>query len=80
MGSFGYYLISAVFMAVFLVVSWIVVGLLHLTGATEMIVRMMLMGLVFSGIGALYYFRSRRQNRPATVADRTQQDVATSDK
>ena len=42
MGGFGYYLISAVFLVVFLGVSWVVTGLLHLSGATEMIVRTLL--------------------------------------
>ncbi len=80
MGNFGYYLISAVFLLVFVAVSWFVTGLLHLSGATEMIVRMLLMGLVFGGLGALYWHRSRRQNRSATDADRAQEDVATSER
>src|ERR1017187_1191937 len=72
MGGFGYYLISAVFLVVFLGVSWVVTGLLHLSGTTEMIVRTLLMGLVFAGFGALYWLRSRRQNQPATEAERAQ--------
>src|ERR1035438_1653432 len=80
MGGFGYYLISAVFLVVFLGVSWVVTGLLHLSGTTEMIVRTLLMGLVFAGFGALYWLRSRRQNQPATDAERAQEDVAASER
>ena len=80
MGGFGYYLISAVFLVVFLGVSWVVTGLLHLSGTTEMIVRTLLMGLVFAGFGALYWLRSRRQNQPATEAERAQEDVAASER
>ena len=80
MGYFGYYLISAVFMVVFLAVSWVVTGLLHLSGSTEMIVRMLLMGLVLAGFGAIYWHRSRRQSQPATDADRAQDDVASSER
>ena len=80
MGGFGYYLISAVFLVVFLGVSWVVTGLLHLSGTTEMIVRTLLMGLVFAGFGALYWLRSRRQNQPATDAERAQEDVAAAER
>ena len=80
MGDFAYYLISAVFMLVFVGVSWVVTGLLHLSGTTEMLVRMMLMGLVMAGFGALYWYRSKRQNQPTTDADRTREDVLTSER
>ena len=80
MGYFGTYLISAVFMIVFLGVSWVVTGLLHLSPPAEMMVRMLLMGLVCAGFGVLFWLRSRRQNRPATDADRAQEDVATSER
>jgi type VI secretion system protein ImpL len=78
MGS--YYLISVVVMLVFLVVSWIVTGLLHLSGQAETVVRMVLTGLIFGAFGALYYFRSRRQKQPPTDAERTQQNVASSER
>jgi len=80
MGYLGYYLISTVFMLMFLAVSWIVTGLLHLSAPMEMIVRTLLVGLVGSGFGALYWFRSRHQNRPATDAERSQEDVAASER
>jgi len=78
MGYFGTYLISAVFMIVFLGVSWVVTGLLHLSSTAEMMVRMLLVGLVCAGFAALFYFRSRRQTRPSTDAERAQEDMATS--
>src|ERR1035441_8712563 len=80
MGGFGYYLISAIFLVVFLGVSWVVTGLLHLSGATEMVVRTLLTGLVFAGFGLLYWHRSRRENQPATDAERAQEDVAASER
>ncbi|MGA2116363.1 MAG: ImcF-related family protein [Bryobacteraceae bacterium] len=80
MGYFGTYLISAVFMIVFLGVSWVVTGLLHLSSTAEMMVRMLLVGLVCAGFASLFYLRSRRQNRPSTDAERAQEDMATSER
>ncbi len=80
MGYFGYYLISSVFMLLFLAVSWVATGLLHLSGTAEMIVRMLLIGLVCSAAGGIYWFRSKRQGRPATDTERAQDNQATSER
>jgi type VI secretion system protein ImpL len=61
MGSFGYYVLSAVGAVIYMVTGWIVVGLLHLSGQTEVIVRMLVMGLGFSALGLLYYWNDRRR-------------------
>src|SRR5580704_11454960 len=70
MGYFGFYIISAVAMVLCLGISWVVTGLLHLSSQAESIVRMLLMGLVFAGFGALFYFRQRKESRSATDAER----------
>ncbi len=80
MGGYGFYIISAVLMLVFLAVSWIVTGLLHLSGTADVIVRMLLSGLIFGAFGLVYWLRARRQNRAATDAERAQEDVATSER
>jgi len=80
MGFYGYYLISSLMMVVCLVLSWVVVGVLHLSGQAEMIARMLLMGLVFTGFGALVYSRQRKQARTAADGARAAEDTATSEK
>jgi len=80
MGYFSFYMISAVAMVACLAIGWVVTGLLHLSGAAESVVRMLLMGLVFAGFGALFYLRQRKQTKSATDADRAAEDTATSEK
>ena len=76
MGYFGFYIISAVFLLVFVAVSWIVTGLLHLSGMAEMVVRMVLMGVAFSLFGLVYWLRQKKQRRQQTEAERKQAEVA----
>jgi hypothetical protein len=80
MGYFSFYMISAVAMVACLAIGWVVTGLLHLSGAAESVVRMLLMGLVFAGFGALFYLRQRKQTKSATDAERAAEDTATSEK
>ena len=80
MGYFSFYMISAVAMVACLAIGWVVTGLLHLSGTAESVVRMLLMGLVFAGFGALFYLRQRKQTKSATDADRAAEDTATSEK
>jgi type VI secretion system protein ImpL len=76
MGYFGFYIISAVLVLVFVVIAWLVTGLLHLSGMAEMVVRMLLMSLVFSVFGLVYYLRQRRERRKQTEAERGQAAAA----
>ena len=79
MGYFSGYLLSAILMIVFLALSWVVTGLFHLSGTAEMIVRMLLMALVFAGVGFFYYwFRYRRT--PKNQQDAAQLDAADSER
>ena len=59
----GFSLISVVFLVVFVAISWIVTGLLHLSGTAEMIVRMLFMGLACSLFGLVYWWRQKRQRQ-----------------
>jgi type VI secretion system protein ImpL len=68
----GYYLYSAIFMVVFLAISWIVTGLLHLSGTAEMIVRSLLLGVAMSAYGLIYWLRSRRDRQKEAEAQRGQ--------
>ena len=66
MGYFGYYIVFAVFGVIFLAISWIVTGLLHLSGMALMVVRMVLMGLVFALWGLFHWQRQKKQRRQET--------------
>src|ERR1017187_4602117 len=59
----GFSLISVLFLVVFVGASWIVTGLLHLSGTAEMIVRMLFMGLACSLVGLVYWWRQKRQRQ-----------------
>ena len=59
----GFSLISVLFLVVFIGASWIVTGLLHLSGTAEMIVRMLFMGLACSLVGLVYWWRQKRQRQ-----------------
>jgi len=68
----GFYLISAVFLVLFVVVSWIVTGLLHLSGNAEMIVRTLFMGLAFSLFGLVYWWKQKRERQKQSTAQEGQ--------
>src|SRR5579863_1786146 len=72
MGYFGYYLLSALCVVLFVVVSWVVTGLFHLSGTVEMLVRMVLVAVIFSLVGLVYWLRQRKQRRQQTEAERAQ--------
>jgi type VI secretion system protein ImpL len=72
MGYFGYYIVFAVFGVIFLAISWIVTGLLHLSGMALMVVRMVLMGLVFALWGLFHWQRQKKQRRQETEAQKAQ--------
>ncbi|MGD0873037.1 MAG: type VI secretion system membrane subunit TssM [Bryobacteraceae bacterium] len=76
MGFSGFYLLSAVFMVVFIAISWIVTGLLHLSGTAEMIVRVLFMGLAFSLFGLVYWWRQKRQRQKESAAQQGQVEAA----
>jgi len=76
MGYFGFYFISIVLVVVFVVLAWFVTGILHLSGMAEMVVRMVLMGLIFSLFGVFYWLRQKKQKRQQTEAERRQAEVA----
>jgi type VI secretion system protein ImpL len=76
MGYFGFYIVSAIVMALFIGASWICTSLLHLSGFTEMIVRMLLIGAVFMVFGLVYWLRQKKQRRKQTEAERQQAEVA----
>src|ERR1017187_4926906 len=72
MGFSGFYLLSALFLVVFVAISWIVTGLLHLSDTAAMIVRVLLMGLAFSLFGLVYYWRQKRQRQKESAAQQGQ--------
>src|ERR1039457_5777789 len=72
MGFTGFYLLSAVFLVVFVAISWIVTGLLHLSGAAEMIVRVLFMGLAFSLFGLVYWWRQKVQRQKESASQQGQ--------
>ena len=76
MSYFGYYIFSAIFFLIFVAVSWIVTGLLHLGPTTEMLVRMLLMGLAAGLWGLFYWQRQRKQQKQQTEAERSQAAAA----
>jgi type VI secretion system protein ImpL len=71
MGYFGYYLISAVFFVLYMAISWVITGMLHLSGNAEMLARMMLMAIGVGAFGYIYFFISERQNRQRAQASAT---------
>ena len=70
MGYFGFYIVSAIMVVVFVVAAWLVTDLLHLSGFAAMLVRMLLMSVVFSVFGLVYYFRQKREKRKQSEAER----------
>lgn len=68
MGPFGYYLISAFFFIVYMAFSWVITGMLHLSGNGEMMARMLLMTVGMGAFGYIFYYISDRQNRRQAAA------------
>jgi type VI secretion system protein ImpL len=58
----GGYLLSAVLFAVYAGLSWVTVGLLHLSGNIEMLVRMLLLGLGLGALAWVYHWHTHRRN------------------
>ncbi len=58
----AFYLISAIVMAILMIVTWIVVGLLHLSGAAQILIRAVLMGLLFvaHAVGCIWWSRREK--------------------
>jgi type VI secretion system protein ImpL len=67
-GPFGFYLISAFFFVIYMVFSWVITGMLHLSGNAETMARMVLMAVGVGAFGYVFYFITDRQNRQKTVA------------
>ena len=80
MGSFGFYLGSAVVMVVLLGVSWVLTNLLHLSPMTTMVVRLLLLGLIMAAAAFAYTWRARREQKKAEAARRGQGGAPPSDK
>jgi len=76
MGYFGFYLVSAVFLLIFVAASWVVTGLLHLGPMAEMVVRMLLMSLAVGLFGLFYWLRQKKQRQQQTEAQRAQAAAA----
>ncbi len=76
MAGLGLYFISAICALIFLAASWIVTGWMHLSGTAEIVVRMLLMGLLFSLFGLFYWVRQKRQRKEQTEAERNQAAAA----
>ena len=68
MGYFSYYLISALFLVLWTIISWVVTDLLHLKGTTEMLVRVLLMSLGGCVFGLVFWLKQRRERRKAAQA------------
>ena len=68
MGPFGSYLISAVLFVIYMALSWVITGMLHLTGNAEMMARMFLMAVGMGAFGYVFFYISDRQNRQRAVA------------
>ncbi len=68
MGQFGYYLISAFFFVIYMAFSWLITGMLHLSGNAEMMARMFLMVVGMGAFGYIFYFISNRHNQQRAVA------------
>lgn len=68
MGPMSGNLIMTLMMVVCLGLSWVVTGLLQLTGTAQMIVRMLLMGLVASAFAGFYAYRTKRERAKAEAA------------
>ncbi len=79
-GGFGFYIIAAVSMMIFIGISWFVTSLLHLSATADMIVRMLAMGLIFAVFGLVYTWRQRRQARQSQAAAPGQAAATTADK
>jgi len=69
MAGYGFYLLSALFLVLYTALSWITVGLLHLSGTTEMMARTVLLGLGFAAFGAVHAWRHQKRQRPAAGAE-----------
>jgi hypothetical protein len=61
MGSFGYYLVTAFFFMIYMAFSWVITGVLHLSGNAEMMARMFLMAVGMGAFGYIFYFIADRR-------------------
>src|SRR5579872_3443130 len=68
MGYFTYYLLSTVFLLVYLGLTWFALSALHLTGFAEMAVRSLIMAIGFGAYGFLIYYLSDRKTKKAAAA------------
>lgn len=65
MGPMSYYLASVVFLILYLGITWVVTGLLHLTGTVAMMVRTLLTTLGFAAFAYVTWRVNDRQRRAA---------------
>src|SRR5579871_5203543 len=79
-GPYGFYLISAIMMVVFLGVSWVVTSALHLSGNAEMIMRAVLIALVMIAFGVVAGLRQRRERKKAEAAAAARGENVTAEK
>ena len=69
MGVFGYYITSTIFLVFFLLISWIVTGLLHLSGTAEMIVRSIVTALAFGCFGLVFWHLNNKSRKKSATVD-----------
>jgi type VI secretion system protein ImpL len=75
MGVFGFYIIGAVSMALYMAIAWVVTSWLHLPPQADTLVRMFLMGLGFAALAFVYQWRERRQRRKESAGQDAQQQT-----